>query len=119
MISPQEKDTGEKDAGDESPVAPATCHSMVDVRREIDRVDRLIVRLIAERQNYIEQAGCIKQSRDAVRDVARVEDVVEKVVHQAGLEGANPALVETVYRTMIEWCINYEFTIFDKKPPRR
>lgn len=113
-IGPQEKDTG-----DITPASPVTCHAMADVRREIDRVDRLIVRLIAERQNYIEQAGRIKQSRDAIRDNARVEDVVAKVIRQSKCEGADPALVETVYRTMIEWCINYEFTIFDKKPPRR
>ena len=86
---------------------------MGDVRREIDRVDRAIVRLVAERQNYIEQAGRIKQSRDTVRDNDRVEDVVAKVRNAAHSEGANPDLVEEVYRTMIEWCINYEFTVFD------
>lgn len=89
------------------------CKDMTDVRREIDRVDRAIVALIAERQNYIEQAGFIKQSRDTVRDQDRVEDVIAKVCAAARREGADPDLVETVYRTMVEWCINYEFTVFD------
>jgi isochorismate pyruvate lyase len=91
------------------------CRDMVDVRREIDRVDRLIVALIAERQNYIEQAGRIKSSRDTVRDMARVEDVVAKVTTEAKRNGALPELVETVYRTMMEYCINYEFNVFDAK----
>ncbi len=91
----------------------AACRNMADVRREIDRVDREIVALIAERQNYIEQAGRIKASRDTVRDDARVEDVIAKVRAAAVREGAQPELAETVYRAMVEWCIRYEFTVFD------
>ncbi|RMF11233.1 MAG: chorismate mutase [Alphaproteobacteria bacterium] len=86
---------------------------MTDVRREIDRVDRAIVALVAERQNYIEQAGRIKTGRDTVRDPARIEDVIAKVRAAAAREGAHPDLLETVYRAMVEWCIKYEFTVFD------
>ena len=102
-------------APDPAPRAPARCTSMSDVRREIDRLDREIVTLLAERQNYIEQAGRIKQSRDKVRDDARVADVIAKVRARAAEVGAHPDLAETVYRAMVEWCIAYEFTVFDKK----
>nr|WP_279347195.1 chorismate mutase [Govania unica] len=88
---------------------------MIDVRREIDRIDRAMVTLIAERENYIQQAGHIKQSRDTVRDEARIQDVLDKVTVTAQATGANPDLVTTVYRTMMEWCIAYEFTVFDAK----
>ncbi|WP_293206888.1 chorismate mutase, partial [Parvibaculum sp.] len=47
---------------------------MPEVRREIDRIDRQLVKLLAERQGYIEQAGAIKGERTAVRDNARIED---------------------------------------------
>ncbi len=94
---------------------PVVCQTMVDVRREIDRVDREIVAILAERQNYIAQAGHIKGSRDAVRDEARIEDVVTKVRAEAICQGAHPDLAETMYRPMIDWCIAYEFTVFDAK----
>lgn len=94
---------------------PVRCATMTDVRREIDRLDRDIVTLLAERQNYIEQAGRIKQSRDAVRDDARIADVIAKVRTAASDLGAHPGLAETVYRAMIEWCIAYEFTVFDAR----
>lgn len=100
-----------------APRTPVRCASMIDVRREIDRVDREIVTLIAERQSYIEQAGHIKATRDTVRDTPRVEDVVAKAKAKATSVGAHPDLIETVYRTMIEWCIRYEFTVFDAKTP--
>lgn len=88
---------------------------MSDVRREIDRLDRDIVSLLAERQNYIEQAAHIKQSRDTVRDDARVADVIAKVRASAARVGAHSDLAETVYRAMVEWCISYEFTVFDAR----
>ena len=55
------------------------CNTMQEVREEIDRIDRDLVKLLAERQGYIEQAGVIKGERSAVRDEARIEDVVQKV----------------------------------------
>lgn len=59
------------------------CRTMTEVRREIDRIDRALVALLAERQKYVEQAGRIKADRAAVYDKARVEDVVRKVLAEA------------------------------------
>ena len=63
------------------------CNTMQEVREEIDRIDRDLVKLLAERQGYIEQAGVIKGERSAVRDEARIEDVVQKVLAQADKAG--------------------------------
>jgi isochorismate pyruvate lyase len=50
-------------------VPAAECRSMADVRREIDRIDRILVQLLAERLTYIERAGHI---RIAARSVTRL-----------------------------------------------
>ena len=91
------------------------CSSMDELRGEIDRLDRRIIELLSVRQGYMEQAAYIKQDRNLVRDPARVEDVVEKVIHHAERVGAHPHLVETLYRNMIEWCITYEMSIFEAR----
>ena len=90
------------------------CETMQDVRAEIDRVDREIVKILAERVNYIEQAGRIKPLRGQVRDQDRVDDVLAKVNAQAEKYGAPRELVTMLYEQMVEWCINYEFTVFDR-----
>lgn len=92
------------------------CHTMQDVRREIDRVDRELVKLLAERQTYIEQAGRIKGSRDTVRDEARIEDVVQKVLATAECAGLSGDIAEPVWRLLIEKSIEHEFAVFDAKP---
>lgn len=90
------------------------CSTMAEIRANIDRVDRILVRYLAERQCYIEQAARIKQDRDTVRDNDRVEDVVAKVTAAASKEGFDPAIAEQVWRVLIECCIQHEFVEWDR-----
>ncbi|MEO0872731.1 MAG: chorismate mutase, partial [Pseudomonadota bacterium] len=86
-----------------------TAQSMADVRYEIDRLDRLLVEIIKERQSFMDAAARIKGDRDAVHDRPRIEDVVAKVRAAAEAAGLSPAIAEPVWRTMIDRCIAYEF----------
>ena len=89
------------------------CKNMTDVRYEIDRIDRLLVEIIAERTTYIEAASRIKPDRDMVRDVPRIEDVVAKVLEQAELRNLPKEIAEPVWRLLIERSIAYEFDAYD------
>jgi len=89
--------------------------TMAELRDEIDHLDRSLVELLSIRQGYMAQAAHIKQDRNLIRDEGRVEDVLSKVIIHAKKAGADPALVEKLYRQMIEWCINYEMDIFDSR----
>ena len=92
---------------------PADCMTMAQVRQGVDALDRALVTLLAERQRYMDAAARIKPDRTAVRDAARVEDVVDKVKAQARLAGLRAAIAEPVWRTLIEGCIAYEFEVWD------
>jgi isochorismate pyruvate lyase len=98
-----------------SAMNPALCRSMTDIRREIDRVDRALVGLMAERQAYIERAAELKSDRHAVRDEARIEDVIAKVLAEAEKAGLKAEIAEPVWRTLVERSIAYEFERFDAK----
>jgi isochorismate pyruvate lyase len=88
---------------------------MADLRRAIDALDARLVALLAMRQAYIERAAIIKQDRAAVRDEARVEEVVAKVLAAARQAGLSPAIAEPVWRTLIEHSIAHEFAAFDRR----
>ncbi|MFN3583066.1 chorismate mutase [Phenylobacterium sp.] len=94
--------------------APAACTTMAEVRQGVDALDRQLVALLAERQRYMDAAARIKQDRAAVRDNARVEDVVAKVKAEARKAGLSEAIAEPVWRTLIEGCIAYEFEVWDR-----
>lgn len=90
------------------------CETMADVRREVDRLDRELVDLLTQRQAMMNEAGRIKKSRDLVRDVPRIEQVVANVLAEAAKSGLSPAIAEPVWRLLIEKSIEHEFTVFDE-----
>jgi len=90
-----------------------TAETMADVRYEIDRIDRLLVEILAERQSFMDAAARIKGSRGAVHDRARIEDVVAKVKAECPKHGLSLAIAEPVWRTLIDRCIAYEFESYD------
>ncbi|MCF4164702.1 chorismate mutase [Zavarzinia compransoris] len=89
------------------------CNTMEEVRAEVDRLDREIVRLLAEREQRIADAGRIKPTRSIVRDEDRIEDVVTKVRRESQAQGANADLIEAIYRDMMERFIAHEFKLWD------
>lgn len=89
-------------------ISAADCQSMGEVRAEIDRIDLILVRLMAERQAYIEAAARIKDRESDVRDERRIDDVVAKVLAAAEREGLAQAIAEPVWRELIERCIAHE-----------
>lgn len=90
------------------------CRDMDEVREEIDALDRAIVSLLADRMHFINEAGRLKADRAAVRDEARVEDVIAKVRATALAAGIDPDFVEPLYRDLIERSIQHEFGVFDR-----
>ena len=90
------------------------CESLEEVRGNIDRIDKQIVKLIAERSTYVVQAANFKKNTEEVKAPQRVEKIINKVRDLANDEGVNPDIVENIYRSMINSFINYELSEHEK-----
>ena len=91
------------------------CKSLEEVRANIDRIDDEIIRLIAERKTYVTQASSFKKDEEGVKDTGRVEKVITKVREKANEYGADPDMVEVLYREMISRFVNMEMSEFKNK----
>ncbi len=91
------------------------CASLAEVRENIDRLDRLIVRLLAERAGYVAQAAGFKVTRDKVVDHPRIEQIIAKVRDLAEHSDTDPDLIERIYRAMIDSYIAFETGVWDRK----
>lgn len=94
---------------------PDQCLSMADLRGEIDRLDRMLVRLLSERQRYIERAAEIKSRRHDIRDEGRIADVLAKVSAEAEKAGLNVDIARAVWRELIERSIALEMETFETR----
>lgn len=86
----------------------ADCADMNEVREEIDRVDRALVDLLAERWTYVDRAWFFKRSPDEASVPWRNRDVIDKVKARANESGMPPEMAEALWRLIIGWGIQYE-----------
>jgi isochorismate pyruvate lyase len=84
------------------------CATLAEVRDNIDRLDRQIVALMAERGKYVAEAGRFKADPAAVSAPARVEAIVAKVKAIAREDGLAESVAERSYRAMIAAFEDYE-----------
>ena len=93
-------------------MAPTDCHSMAELRVQIDVLDAEIVAALARRAGYVDRAIVLKtQENLPARIEARIEDVVANVRALAMAQGLDPALVESLWRRLIEWSIAREAAV--------
>jgi isochorismate pyruvate lyase len=82
--------------------------SLDRVRAEIDDIDDELVAVLARRERLVRRAGNLKDDELAVRAPDRVEEVIAGVRRRAEGHGADPDIVERIYRTMIDCNIDLE-----------
>lgn len=98
--------------------APEDCHSMEELRAMIDALDAQIVSALACRAGYIDRAAEIKTDIGLpARIDSRVEEVVRNVRVRAMAEGLDPALIETLWRILIDWSIAREEDVLGPDAP--
>ena len=89
---------------------PKTDHiTMSDIRKDIDRIDEALIKLLGERQRCVEKAILVKK-RDGLpaRDHARIAQVLDHVRVLARAHKVDPALVEAMWTEMVEWFVAFE-----------
>jgi isochorismate pyruvate lyase len=91
----------------------AKCHTLQEVRDHIDRLDEVIVGLLAERIGYVLQAAQFKETRSDVRISERIEFIVDRVRDFAESEGMDKDMAESIYRHIMEESIAREEVRWD------
>lgn len=81
--------------------AQILCHSLDEVRHHIDRLDRQMVQLLAQRSEFVRQAAGFKKTAAEVPAPARVAQVLRKVEGLAQEFGAPPAVAVATWQAMI------------------
>lgn len=88
---------------------PQDCKTMDETRAEIDRVDRALVELLAERWRYVDRMWEFKRKQQQEASVPwRNREVIEKVRTRAGELGLPPEMAEALWRQIIGWGIQYQ-----------
>lgn len=88
--------------------SPAECQTKEDVRVEIDRIDMALLTLLAERHGYVTRMAEIKTDPHEALDPVRVEAIIAKQRKRAEELDLDEDQAELIWRTLINWNVNYE-----------
>lgn len=89
-----------------SRTAPADCHSMNELRTQIDSVDSELFERFAERMRYIHRAAELKRGAGIPANVPeRVDEVVGNARARAEAHGLDPELYSEFWRRLVEAAI--------------
>lgn len=72
------------------------CNNLEEVRENIDSIDDKIIKLVAERSDYVRQAAYFKKSKIDVKAADRVEKIIKKVREKSKIYGCSPDVVELI-----------------------
>jgi isochorismate pyruvate lyase len=86
-------------------------NDIAEARAKIDGINEQIIRLIAERQQWVAAVGKLKKDESAVHAPDRVEQEIRKVRQLAIDFGASPDVVEATFRAMIAAFTDFELDV--------
>ncbi len=84
------------------------CKSLEEVRANIDRIDRQIVGLLAERGAYVKQAVSFKKTAADVRAPERAGQVIANAAALARELEADVSVTEKVFRAIVSAFLSME-----------
>ena len=88
--------------------SPADCTTKEDVRAELDRIDQALLSLFAERHGYVTRMAEIKTDPHEAYDPARITSILTKQRKRAEELGLDEDQAELIWKTLIDWNVNYE-----------
>ncbi|MBL4730078.1 MAG: chorismate mutase [Sulfurimonas sp.] len=91
------------------------CHTLEEVRSEIDVLDTKIVELISQRSHYIRQAAGFKNSIDEVKAEDRIDFIMQRLRHKAIELEVSPNMITDLYTIMIDEMVETEIAEFRNK----
>lgn len=92
--------------------------SLDDIRREIDRIDRQLVSMIADRYVFVKAVTQFKKTEDDGQAPERYNAVLEAKRLLAVEHGLEPDMVEGMWRVMMDWFIAEEKDIIAERNAR-
>lgn len=93
---------------------PTECTGMDEIRNQIDRIDREIIRLFAQRSNYVHEIVKYKTDEVSVIATERKDLVIKQRSEWAEASGLDKKTFEDIYVRLLQQNISEELVLLKK-----
>lgn len=88
---------------------PEECQNIDEVRHEIDNLDQAIIKFLAARYDYVKKIVEYKENTaESIEANERRKEVFETRRQWAEEAGISPDVVESMYKTLVEYFVEEE-----------
>ncbi len=95
--------------------SPKACENITEIRDAIDKIDLEIIRLFAQRHQYVKEIVKFKSDDEGIIASERKEYVLKQRKAWAEKSGLDPEMMEDVFKLLIEKNIQLQFDIYNNK----
>ena len=85
------------------------------LRKELDKLDNLFLKLIKKRTNLVNQVLANKTKKKEIIDRKRIQIVLKNISKKSKKNNLDQILTNKIWKSMINAYIDYEFRKFKKK----
>ena len=93
---------------------PQECKSISEVREGIDLIDKQLIELIGKRYQFVKEIVKFKSNKEDVEAKPRYDEVLRVRREWAVQENLDPDVIETIYKTMIQYFIEEQLRMLKK-----
>jgi isochorismate pyruvate lyase len=98
---------------------PNDCKTLEEIRKEIDKIDKQIISLFADRHKYVEEIVKYKHDEAGVVAQERKNQVIGQRREWAKEKGLNPDTFEKIYTLLVDSNIEHELEILKLKKNKK
>lgn len=91
---------------------PQDCRSLEDIRADVNRIDRELVALLAERNGYALAATAFKKSEADIHAPDHLDAFFAERKRLAREAGLSEAMIERIFRAIVERTIEMQSAIW-------
>ena len=90
---------------------PSECNGIEEIRNQIDQIDQEIIRLFAQRSNYVHEIVKYKTDEESVISIERKELVISQRAEWAVAAGLNKQTFQDIYTRLLQQNISEELLL--------
>jgi isochorismate pyruvate lyase len=94
--------------------SPSECSGIAEIRNQIDRIDREIIQLFAQRADFVHEIVKYKTDEESVIAKERKELVIKQRSEWAEEAGLDKKTFEDIYVRLLQQNINEELLLLQK-----
>ena len=93
---------------------PSACNTIEEIRNEIDHIDHSILKLLANRQEFVEEIVKYKTDQDSVIAQDRQKEVYAQRREWANDLQLNADFIENIFKQLVQHNIERELKLLKK-----